>query len=49
MGQAIVILPNAVITFFLNKIFVFKEAKIQEEVLDAIDILIEEAEEVENN
>ncbi|MCK9162831.1 MAG: GtrA family protein [Bacteroidales bacterium] len=45
IGQAIVILPNAILTFFLNKIFVFKENKMQEEVLDAIDILIEENEE----
>lgn len=46
IGQAIVILPNAILTFFLNKIFVFKENNIHKEVLDAIDILIEEEEEV---
>ena len=49
IGQAIVILPNAIITFFLNKIFVFKEAKMQQEVLEAIDTLIEEEEEYQNS
>lgn len=49
IGQAIVILPNAIITFFLNKIFVFKEAKMQQEVLEAIDTLIEEEEEEYQN
>jgi putative flippase GtrA len=30
IGQAIVIIPNSVITFFLNKIFVFKDEKTKE-------------------
>ena len=49
IGQAIVVLPNAVLTFFLNKIFVFKDAKMQQEVLEAIDIFIEEEEKEHQN
>jgi putative flippase GtrA len=43
IGQAIVILPNSFLTFFLNKIFVFKDRK---DEIEIIDELIEKEEQI---